>query len=112
MAKTKLKPKPVEPRETHLCPCCNKEGVPITAYESGLRCDNYSCDIRVFRRSKKTLKPVWPRIRDLPKEEQAPFKKWLEYQTVPEIQGALASEQDAYYQHDYDQWKQGGAPLD
>jgi hypothetical protein len=51
---------------------------------------------------------VWPRIRDLPKEEQEPFGKWLRGQTKPLIEGIPFEEQDSYYPWDYDNWKNGG----
>lgn len=52
------------------------------------------------------------RIRDLPEEERGPFLRWLEGQTVPLIEGLPPEEQDAYYPHDYDQWKAGLPPYD
>ena len=45
----------------------------------------------------------YPRIRNLPTEEQGPFREWLMGQTQPG--GALDGENDFYYQHDYDRWK-------
>lgn len=47
----------------------------------------------------------WPRIKDLPKKERVPFRKWLRGQTVPLITSLPYDEQDAYYPWDYDQWK-------
>ncbi len=44
-----------------------------------------------------------PRIRDLPPEEQAPFREWLRGHTRPHIEGAEV--QDGYFQADYDVWK-------
>jgi len=52
------------------------------------------------------------RIRDLPKEEQGPFRRWLEGQTVPLLEGLPPEEQDAYFRHDYDSWKSGLPPFD
>lgn len=54
----------------------------------------------------------WPRIRDLPESEREPFRTWLDGQTRPWIEGEPASEQDAYYRHDYENWKRGGPILD
>ena len=48
----------------------------------------------------------FPRIRDLPECEQVPFCKWLEYQTVPCVDDLPMDEQDFYYGHDYNKWKQ------
>ena len=50
-------------------------------------------------------KHEYPRIRDLPEDEQEPFKTWLEYQTVPCVDDLPMEEQDFYYQHDYNKWK-------
>lgn len=47
----------------------------------------------------------YPRIRNLPKKEQAPFRKWLAGQTCPLIKGVPYDKQDAYYVWDYEQWK-------
>ena len=47
----------------------------------------------------------WPRIKDLPQDEQKPFSEWLRGQTCPWIEGLSPQEQDAYYKHDYDRWK-------
>lgn len=47
----------------------------------------------------------WPRIKNLPKNEQKPFRKWLSGQTCPLIDGLAYEEQDAFYPWDYDQWK-------
>lgn len=54
----------------------------------------------------------WPRLRDLPKDEQAPFFRWLGGQTRPWLDGVPVDEQDGYYQHDYKNWKVGGPVLD
>lgn len=56
--------------------------------------------------------PQWPRIKDLPNEEQEPFKKWLFGQTCPEIPGVPMEEQDGYYSHDYRAWKAGLPVID
>ena len=50
--------------------------------------------------------PTWPRIRNLPAEDQEPFYKWLIGQTQPIIEGEPAAEQDAYYTGDYLRWKE------
>jgi hypothetical protein len=50
-------------------------------------------------------KQVWPRIRDLPPEEQEPFSKWLFGQTMPLDTDYPMSEQDFYYPWDYENWK-------
>jgi len=47
----------------------------------------------------------FPRLRDLPVDEQQPFGKWLFGQTCPVLEGLPDSEQDAYYPDDYDRWK-------
>ena len=47
----------------------------------------------------------WPRIRDLPPDEQDRFSKWLFGQTVPIIPGIPMEEQDGYYPWDYETWK-------
>lgn len=48
----------------------------------------------------------YKRIRDLPEDERVEFTKWLTYQTVPMDDSIPLEEQDFYYQHDYDKWKQ------
>lgn len=52
------------------------------------------------------------RIRNLPESEQGVFAHWLFAQTRPLIDGIPDSEQDAYYQHDYELWKEQGMPLE
>lgn len=47
----------------------------------------------------------WPRIKDLPEEERAPFRQWLSGQTCPLITNLSYEEQDAYYETDYRYWK-------
>lgn len=47
----------------------------------------------------------WPRIRDLPPDEQAPFREFLTGQTLPLLDGVPMEEQDGYYPWDYDNWK-------
>lgn len=59
--------------------------------------------IRKNRRRLAWLIKRYPRIRNLPTEEQGPFREWLMGQTQPG--GALDGENDFYYQHDYDRWK-------
>jgi hypothetical protein len=54
----------------------------------------------------------WPRMRDLPENERAPFNKWLNGQTCPVIEGIPIEEQDAYYPWDYDRWKRGHPIVD
>lgn len=54
----------------------------------------------------------WKRIRDLPENERDEFVKWLEGQTRPWIDGEPASEQDGYYEWDYENWKRGGRIYD
>lgn len=55
----------------------------------------------------------WHRIKDLPSQEQVPFRKWLSGQTCPLIEGLPYDQQDAYYQWDYDRWKEHlkGTPV-
>lgn len=47
----------------------------------------------------------WPKIKDLPKNEQEPFREYLRGQTCPHIDGVPLDEQDVYYKHDYERWK-------
>jgi hypothetical protein len=49
--------------------------------------------------------PQWPRVRDLPEVERAPFTEWLVGQTRPMLDGIPMEEQDGYYDHDYRRWK-------
>jgi ankyrin repeat protein len=53
-----------------------------------------------------------PRIRNLPKEEQEPFKKWLFGATRPCIDGIPREEQDGYFHDDYERWKLGLPNID
>lgn len=48
---------------------------------------------------------LWPRIRDLPEAEQAPFREFLCGQTCPLLDNVSMKEQDAYYPWDYENWK-------
>jgi hypothetical protein len=54
----------------------------------------------------------YPRKRDLVKEEQEPFWRWMEGQTCPGVYGLLDEDQDYFYPWDYDRWKAGLEPLD
>lgn len=49
----------------------------------------------------------WPRIKDLPQEEQAKFREFLVGQTCPLIEELPlgAEQQDAYYPWDYENFK-------
>lgn len=49
--------------------------------------------------------PTWPRIKDLPQQEQETFKQFLIGQTCPLIEGLPDKEQDGYYPWDYDNFK-------
>ena len=49
----------------------------------------------------------WPRIKDLPIEEQEPFREWLQGQTCPVIEDVPFEESDGYYDHNYKRWKAG-----
>ena len=49
--------------------------------------------------------PTWPRVRNLPTEEQEPFYEWLRDKARPVIEGKPPREQDAYYTGDYRDWK-------
>jgi len=49
--------------------------------------------------------PTWPRIKDLPQQEQEAFKQFLIGQTCPFIEGLSNEEQDGYYPWDYDNFK-------
>lgn len=57
-------------------------------------------------------KKNWPRIRDLPVDEQDPFIVFLDGQTRPMIDGVPGTEQDAYYPSDYERWKSGLPIID
>lgn len=54
----------------------------------------------------------YPRIKDLPEDERAPFTAWMEGQTMPLIEGLPMEEQDAYYPWDYKRWKEGKPVID
>ena len=54
---------------------------------------------------------VYPRIRDVPAHEREAFMSWLNGQTRPYIDGQPWSEQDAYFEGDYERWKQGKAVI-
>lgn len=54
----------------------------------------------------------FPRIRNLPLEEQEPFRQWLSGQTMPLEESVPLEEQDFYYQWDYDRWKAGLPIID
>lgn len=55
----------------------------------------------------------YPRIRDLPKEEQEPFSDWLGGQTCPVGDTKTPmSEWDWYYPWDYERWKKGLPIID
>jgi hypothetical protein len=47
-----------------------------------------------------------PRLRDLTEPERAIFKEWLRGQTVPVDDSLPDEEQDFYYRHDYEIWKE------
>ncbi len=47
----------------------------------------------------------FPRIRDLQEGERKEFDRWLAGQTRPGIEGLPDSEQDGYYEWDYERWK-------
>ena len=59
---------------------------------------------------------TWPRVCFIERDEQARFTKELAGQNRPVLHGKKEvlpdSQQDAYYQHHYDQWKRGLPPLD
>jgi len=58
-------------------------------------------------------KGQYPRIRKLPKHEQAPFRKWLAHQTCPVgDERESQSERDWYYPWDYERWKQSLSVTD
>jgi hypothetical protein len=55
----------------------------------------------------------YPRIRNLPKEEQEGFREWLRGQTLPLCdETAPMSEWDWYYPWDYERWKRGLPIID
>ena len=47
----------------------------------------------------------WPRLRDLPEPQRSLFADWLAGQTRPEVKGVPDADQEFYYSHDYDRWK-------
>jgi hypothetical protein len=55
---------------------------------------------------------IWPRIKDLPIDQQEPFNAWLSGQTCPFIEGVKIADQDAYYPWDYDRFARGLAVVD
>ena len=52
------------------------------------------------------MKRNWPRIRDLPERDRGPFGKWLSGQSRPVIGGIREDEQDGFFQHDYERWRE------
>lgn len=55
---------------------------------------------------------TYPRLRDLPEDEQKPFKRWLRGQTIPLEEGVPMEDQDFYYPWDYDRWVRQGKKAD
>jgi len=55
--------------------------------------------------------PEYPRMRDLPIEEQGPFARWMKDQTRPVVEGIHMNEQDFFYPWDYERWKGQGQPF-
>ena len=53
--------------------------------------------------------PTWPRIRNLPPEEQEGFALLIAGLTRPYIEGEPREEQDGYYPRDYQEWKRQSA---
>lgn len=47
----------------------------------------------------------WPRLRNLPPEEQKPFWEWMIGRTLPYVEGVPREEQDFFYPWDYRDWK-------
>lgn len=47
----------------------------------------------------------WPRIRNLPENEQKPFSEWLKGQTTPYLRDEEPENQDGYFAEDYKKWK-------
>jgi hypothetical protein len=56
-------------------------------------------------RPSNSVKPPWPRMRDLPEAERASFTEWLYGSAAPWIDGLPQSEQDAFYPWDYSAWR-------
>jgi hypothetical protein len=76
-------------------------------HEASLRIEQLERENHVLKcRLEEHRVTHWPRIKDLPENEQVPFRKWLTGQTVPLIPTLPYEEQDAYYQWDYDRWKE------
>jgi hypothetical protein len=46
----------------------------------------------------------WPRVRDLPVEEQGPFSAWLGCAKRPRFDDVADSEQDGYFPWDWEEW--------
>jgi hypothetical protein len=46
----------------------------------------------------------WPRIRDLPPEEQAPFRQWLGNAKRPIFDDVAPQDQDGYFPWDWEEW--------
>jgi hypothetical protein len=62
----------------------------------------------LIRKAIMTQSEKYPKISDLPPEEQAAFRKWLTGQTVPVNEQG----ESCYYQHDYERWKAGKPVID
>jgi hypothetical protein len=54
----------------------------------------------------------WPRLRDIPDNERAPFDAWLDGQTRPLVNSVPDEDQDFYYPWDFDRWKAGLPIID
>lgn len=51
--------------------------------------------------------PPAGRLRDLPQPLRDHFREWLRGSTIPHLNGVPNDEQDAFYLHDYRNWKAG-----
>lgn len=50
---------------------------------------------------------LWPRIRDLPVDEQAPFTAWLGSAKRPFFDNVTWQDQDGYFPRDWEEWFYG-----
>lgn len=55
----------------------------------------------------------WPRVRDLPEDEQEKFELYLGVENIarPLLEGLEMDEQDGFFPEDYEIWKMENKPL-
>ena len=56
-------------------------------------------------RSESIVALGFPRIRELPKEEQEPFREAMQNKEMPWLRGIPENEQDGFWLYDYARWK-------